>query len=430
MKAGPSIRRRLANALLGWVLLWSVAVSTALWLTADHEVEELLDDQLQASAELLGALLSGHGPAVGGIREVPVNAGAQTVAASAGASERFAWQMVASGGQVLLRSSQAPEAALHATAKAGFSDASAWRVFGMPLGEDGRMLYVAQTNAERREASVEARLSAILAALAIGLLGYLWLRARVGYELMPLQSLSEWLAQHDPLEAGSRLGPPQRQELTPMHEALEALSCRLANRLARERAFSAHAAHALRTPLAGIDAQLAVALREAPAALQPRLQRVRDAAGRLQSVVSALLGLFRADTELQRRSVELSALVEHLPAPRLAVNVAPGKVQADADLLAAALLNLLDNAQRHGASHVKISQPVTGAVRVHDDGPGISSERRQELQQALDSQDYERLPGLGLVLADAVARAHGGTLDLPDVQSGFAIDLYLTGVNK
>ncbi len=40
------------------------------------------------------------------------------------------------------------------------------------------------------------------------------------------------------------------------------------------------------------------------------------------------------------------------------------------------------------------------------------------------------LPGLGLVLADAVVRTHGGTLELLNVQSGFAVDLYLTGANK
>ncbi|MBK9362956.1 MAG: hypothetical protein IPM99_18555 [Rubrivivax sp.] len=70
-----------------------------------------------------------------------------------------------------------------------------------------------------------------------------------------------------------------------MHDAIEALGERLARRVANERAFGAHSAHALRTPLAGIDLQLAVAEREAPPALQPRLARARgrdaaDARGR------------------------------------------------------------------------------------------------------------------------------------------------------
>jgi len=48
--------------------------------------------------------------------------------------------------------------------------------------------------------------------------------------------------------------------------------------VAAERAFNAHAAHALRTPLAGLDAQIAVALREAPEPLQGRLERIRAGA--------------------------------------------------------------------------------------------------------------------------------------------------------
>ena len=41
--------------------------------------------------------------------------------------------------------------------------------------------------------------------------------------------------------------------------------------------------------------QLALALREAPESLRPRLVRVREAGGRLQRMVTALLLLFRAD---------------------------------------------------------------------------------------------------------------------------------------
>ena len=80
--------------------------------------------------------------------------------------------------------------------------------------------------------------------------------------------------------------------------------------MAHERAFTAHAAHALRTPLAGMDAQLAVALREAPLALQPRLQRVREASGRLQRVLAALLTLFRSDLALHRAPLDLPALID------------------------------------------------------------------------------------------------------------------------
>jgi signal transduction histidine kinase len=215
-----------------------------------------------------------------------------------------------------------------------------------------------------------------------------------------------------------------------VHRALEDLAGRLAQRLASEQAFAAHAAHALRTPLAGIDAQLAVAARMAPPELAERLVRVRGAAARLQHVVAALLGLFRSadgQAALQRAAVPLDDLVRRLPPFALAVRAEPGGlIDADADLLAAALLNLLDNAQRHGAREVQLSVAGGGRVlQVRDDGRGVAPERRDELAQALAEARYADTGGLGLMLADRVARAHGGRLVLPAVASGFAADLEL-----
>lgn len=420
MSALPSIRGRLSRALLGWSAVWGVAVAATIMLAVPHEVNELLDDTLQASAEVLGVLLSTNAEALAA-RE----SGAAP-AVPALPSERFAWQLVGADGAVLLRSPHAPQAALHATATPGFTDTDDWRVFGTSLGSSGRVLYVAQTQAERREAQFEVAFSSALATLAIGLLGHLWLRARVRHELAPLEALSQRLARHDPTTHGASLGLAEREELQPVHAAIDDLGARLARRMANERAFSAHAAHALRTPLAGIDAQLAVALRESAPALQPRLKRTREAAARLQRVVAALLAMFRSSGELHRRTIDLHDLLARLPVEGLTVDVPPAStLEADADLLAAALLNLLDNALRYGAQRVRISVPTPGTVRVHDDGPGVSPERRAALQQAIDGQADAGGTGLGLRLADLVARAHEGRLVLTAVGEGFAVDLVL-----
>ena len=69
--------------------------------------------------------------------------------------------------------------------------------------------------------------------------------------------------------------------------------------------------------------------------------------------------------------------------------------------------------------------PVLCVLQVHDDGPGVDSARRRELQAAIDAQDYDGRTGLGLMLADLVARAHGGGLSLPEQASGFAAELNL-----
>lgn len=419
----PSIRTRLASALLVWSVAWGLAVGAAIWLAASHEVEELLDDTLQDSTALLAMLIDE------GL--VPTANGAATAIPSP-ASQRFAWQLVAADGHVVARSPRAPEQPWHAAARPGFSLTPEWRIHGLAIGSQGRMLYAAQTRDERLEARSEVALSATLAAFAVGLLGHLWLRSRVRAELQPLQDLSDTLVGVDMnrLEAGQPglLEPATRKELAPVHDAVNALTHRLAERLASEKAFAAHAAHSLRTPLAGIDAQLAVALRECPPELRERLSLVRGAAGRLQSVVVALLGLFRAANRATVAPVDLAVLVDRLPAPGLQVQVTAAQaVHADADLLAAALLNLLDNAQRHGARQVRIDAPSPRLIRVADDGPGVDAARRAALREALRRQDTEGVTGLGLMLAERVARAHGGSLSLPDSETGFVVELDLGG---
>jgi signal transduction histidine kinase len=415
----PSIGGRLARSLVLWSVLWCAALGAAVWVIVQEEVDELLDDSLQSAAEGL------IGPLALGLTE-PVEP--STLARAPKTSGRFTWQLVGHQGRTQLAASArgAPVAPLHDTPKPGFSDVPGWRVYGQATGRDGQMLYVAQTTEERAEAGTRIALAALFAGAPMTLIAVLWLRSRIRSELEPLADLSQRLAHYDPMQPGATLGAAEREELRPVHAAIDALAGRLAQRIAHERAFSSHAAHALRTPLAGIDAQLAVALREAEASHRPRLQRVRTAAQRLQRVVVALLAMFRSGAEVQRSEIDVVALAARLPVEGLEMEArGTTPLSADADLVTAAVLNLIDNAQRHGARSVIFSTPAANVLRVHDDGPGVEPARRRELRAAIDAQDYAGRTGLGLMLADLVARAHGGGLSLLDEASGFAVELNL-----
>jgi K+-sensing histidine kinase KdpD len=92
------------------------------------------------------------------------------------------------------------------------------------------------------------------------------------------------------------------------------------------------------------------------------------------------------------------------------------------------VLNLLDNAQRHGARRATVTAPAPGRLLLRDDGPGAELHRLALLRAALATQSYEGQTGLGLMLADLVARAHGGQLrlpDAPDAGGGFLAELVL-----
>lgn len=422
----PSIRSHLLRALTAWSLVWGLLVGAAVWLAASHEVDELLDETLESSAGLLlhlaPLLPAGEPP------QRPVHA-ATTVGKSSSEGGHYAWQMVSRDGSVLNRSDLAPAQAWHASAVIGFSERSGWRVLGVALENPaGAMLYVAQTLGERDEALMEVAISALLAALAVALLAHLWIRLRVEQGLQPIQVLSQRIASLDWQHGAppQSVGSADREELVPVVEAIDTLTARLAARLSAEQAFVAHAAHALRTPLAGMDAQLAVLQKETSGPAAERLGRVRSGATRLQAVVAALISLFREASSLQRQDVPLSSLVQRWAWPGLRLRLdEAAHVNADPDLLTAALLNLLDNCSRHGASEVMIEALAPRVLRVTDNGPGVDDARRLLLQAALDQPDDSAATGLGLLLADRVARAHGGRVRLLASTSGFVVQLEL-----
>jgi signal transduction histidine kinase len=422
MKRLPSIRQRLAQALVSISIAWGLVVSGVVWLSVQQAVDELLDNTLQESAEILYGLLAFNGdrlPLRGGALPAPVH------------DEHLVWQMTDAQHRVLLRSHRAPEQAIVARRTPGLSSVGRdWRVYGTPIASTGGMLYVAQVGHVRDEARMEAAWATTGAALIIGLLCAVWLRARVNREVEPILAMSASVAHFDPLQPEARLQDATRAELVPMHDAITDLGLRLAKRLANERAFSAHAAHALRTPLAGMLAQLAVAQRKSSQEAQPHLLRMRQGVDRLRRVVAALLTLFRTDNDdLQRKQVDLADLASHLPFEHLSIQVerAP-TVWADADLLSAALINLLDNSQRHGAKAVQIAtaQAADGThIVISDDGSGMAEPQRVRLQTALDAQHYEGQMGLGLMLADLIARAHGGHVRLLPSPTGCRAELVL-----
>lgn len=422
MSGPPSIRQRLARALIVISLVWGVAVSTVLWLAVRHEVDELLDNTLQESAEILYGLIFFN------VAQLPMQGGGSMPAPTH--DEQTVWQIVDADHGVLLRSHHAPAAPLAARHTPGFSSSvHDWRVYGIDLGASGRILYVAQRGDARREARTEAAVVTVASALAIGVLCTLWMRRRVRQELLPILALSSSVAHFDPVHPDSRLAAVTRAELVPLHDAIRDLGDRLVRRMTNERAFAAHAAHALRTPLAGMVAQLAVAQLKSPPEAQAHLQRTREAADRLRRVVTALLALFRAGGEARWRHVDLADLIRHLAFDPLAL-VAQGlpSLDADPDLLAAALMNLLENSKKHGATRASVtasSTPRGVAIEVRDDGQGVTPDALAGLQTALDDQSYGAPLGLGLTLSDLVARAHGGRLHLLRSDHGFAVMLQL-----
>lgn len=100
-------------------------------------------------------------------------------------------------------------------------------------------------------------------------------------------------------------------------------------------------------------------------------------------------------------------------------------VNGDAVALGRLLDNLIGNALHHGEPPIDVAlrrEGQTVIVEVADHGPGIAADRRQEALRPFARLDDARTRtgnvGLGLAVAEAIARAHGGTLELRQAQSG------------
>ncbi|WP_028356631.1 sensor histidine kinase [Bordetella petrii] len=100
-------------------------------------------------------------------------------------------------------------------------------------------------------------------------------------------------------------------------------------------------------------------------------------------------------------------------------------VQGDAVALGRLLDNLIGNALHHGKPPVEVRLRREGAqavLEVADHGPGIAAERRAEALRPFARLDDARTRtgnvGLGLALAEAIARAHGGTLAMLQAEGG------------
>jgi signal transduction histidine kinase len=204
------------------------------------------------------------------------------------------------------------------------------------------------------------------------------------------------------------------------------------------RRFTADASHELRAPLTLMRTEVEVALtRERPAAeYVATLDRVHGELDHLGRVVDHLLLLAQADAGRlvpQPVVVDVADFVEESaarwrgPAAARGVTIAvdapaSGTLAADPHLLRRVLDNLLDNAVRHSPPGGRID---VSACRhdgqwlfdVADRGPGVPPAQRDRIFQRFTRVDPARSrgaggAGLGLALSAAVARAHGGTLDL------------------
>ncbi|AJW45346.1 MULTISPECIES: sensor histidine kinase [Ralstonia] len=281
----------------------------------------------------------------------------------------------------------------------------------------------------------------LLVVLAVGIV---WLGVRRG--LRPLRQLSETVASRgtDELAPLPQQGLPA--EVAPLVEAINQYVARLLRMVQARKRFFADAAHQLKTPLAVIQAQSELALREPDGErirrhLQPLHGTVREAAKGVQQLLS--LSRLEPDSGYtpQLQPLRFDALagdvaLELAPVARkagidLGFEGEPVIVAGDPQWLQELVGNLLDNALRYAGHGSRVTVRVSrramatfgeqGVLQVEDDGPGIAVLERDAVfgrfYRGAAAAGHEG-SGLGLAIVREIARMHGGTVALSDTPGG------------
>lgn len=207
--------------------------------------------------------------------------------------------------------------------------------------------------------------------------------------------------------------------------ALDATAARLDELVTRERAFSADAAHQLRTPLAALRLELEAEALERPGE-DTAGTRALTQVDRLEQTIEALLAVAR-DSPRVREPLDVAELLDDLerdwrgplarvgrPLRTQAASELP-TVRADRLVIREVLDVLCDNALRHGAGTVQVRARRAGgglAIEVEDEGEGLGGDPELAFARRDTSSGGH---GIGLALARALAAAEGGrlTLDRP-----------------
>jgi signal transduction histidine kinase len=211
----------------------------------------------------------------------------------------------------------------------------------------------------------------------------------------------------------------------------------------RQREFVADAAHELRTPLAGVLAQLELAAQDGS---RPDTEAVHGELTRLSRLVDGLLALTRAEAapaptpEIDLDDVVLAAVgqASEISSVPVASRIQPVRVRGDATALRRVVDNLLDNACRHARTSVTVvlsADRGAASLTVADDGPGVAPADRERVFDRFTRLDPSRSrstgggAGLGLAIVRAIAEAHGGSVEVLDNAPGARFVLRMPAVS-
>ncbi|WP_407117545.1 sensor histidine kinase [Bradyrhizobium sp. LMG 9283] len=291
-------------------------------------------------------------------------------------------------------------------------------------------IVVAQTTDASSALARELTLKALTVIAAMSALAVLAASFAIGFALKPLTKIESEIANRraddlSPIHAE----PPF--EIRSLVFAIDGFMQRLADRMSLMQRFIADASHQIRTPLAALDAQVELlSSTKSPQRRAEYLARIRDWTTQLARLTNQLLDhamvIHRADAALAApvglNELARSVLANAVPlslSREVEIAFEPADptpvIMGDAISIREALGNLIHNALVHGARSrltVAVGQNGNSAwIEVRDDGTVFDPTTAEQLVAPFAKGESSSGSGLGLSIANQVARAHGGSLN-------------------
>jgi heavy metal sensor kinase len=293
--------------------------------------------------------------------------------------------------------------------------------------------------------------SLIPVVIVIACAGGAWLSGRT---LKPIQDLTAAANAIGIENLSERLpAPATGDELARLTDVLNRMLARLEAAMKRLSQFAADASHELRTPVAVIRTTAELALRRSrtPDSYRQSLSEIAAETERMTQLIEDLLALARSGTEavqMPRTSLDLRALVRevctelHSLAESRQIRIqtqsieaelgqSPAIVSGNRPALRRLFVILLDNALKYSSAGAEVllrlsQQDGRVSVSIEDSGAGISAtdlphifERFYRAGEGLNRESGGH--GLGLALADHIARAHGATIEVRSTEGASSV---------
>jgi two-component system osmolarity sensor histidine kinase EnvZ len=196
--------------------------------------------------------------------------------------------------------------------------------------------------------------------------------------------------------------------------------------------FLAGVSHDLRTPLTRMKLQLAMVEPGEGQEEDEGIASLTADVAEMEKMIDGYLDFARGEAGEDSTDVQLKDLLEDVVSDSRrkggAIELAtfdPVALSVRPNALKRCLINLIDNAVRHGEKAAVSVAFGDGTVdiRIDDDGPGIPHDRREDVFKAFFRLDASRNietggVGLGLTIAHDIARGHGGEILLDDAPGG------------